>query len=84
MNERKRYIDSRIKVLLPKDLRNQNEVDVLRSFRLALLLARQSFLRIGRQCTMEPLFFLPWPIQKNCSKPLKLLLRINDIQHTIF
>ena len=37
-------VHSRIKVLLPIDLHNENVVDVLRSFRLALLVARQNFL----------------------------------------
>ena len=52
--------------MLPIDLRNENEVDVLRSFILALLD------KLGSQCTMEPLFFLPWPLQKNRSKALTL------------
>jgi hypothetical protein len=57
-------MDRRIKVLLPTDLHNKNEVDVLHSFRfrLVLLLARQSFLQLGSHYTMEPLFFLPWPL----------------------
>jgi hypothetical protein len=62
----------RIKVLLPTNLHNKNKVDVLRSFRSTVLLARQSFLQLGSQCTMEPLFFLPQPLQENHSKALRL------------